>query len=214
MSDSVELCKKQTFHENNWRERKATINLFSFESEDEWKHYKHQEQFNSPAELYRSFIILRNKSFHQELELNCFCFFSESTATTVREGFSAREGSCKFSIENILGSLDSPPPPPQHEKDLITYTDISEDEVDVDEEDSEEDSPLLRWLSNFLPPINRFFLCILFATTKGKKRTPQQRGFWYLDLCLHGTRLATSEFLTSNETVGSTFLTSQFTDIP
>ena len=62
----------------------------------------------------------------------------------MKEGFSAREGSCKFSIENILGSLDSPPPPPHQEKDLVTYTDISEDEVDVDEEDSEEDSPLLR----------------------------------------------------------------------
>ena len=56
-----------------------------------------------------------------------------------------REGGCKFSIENILGSLASSEP--QHsnkEKDPVTYTDISEDEVDVDEEDSDEDSPRLR----------------------------------------------------------------------
>ena len=31
----------------------------------------------------------------------------EPSATEVREGFSVREGGCKFSIENILGSLDS-----------------------------------------------------------------------------------------------------------
>ena len=65
----------------------------------------------------------------------------------MRGGFSAREGTCKFSIENILGSLASP----RHshsqankEKDPATYTDISEDEVDVDEDDSDEDSPHLR----------------------------------------------------------------------
>ena len=59
-----------------------------------------------------------------------------------REGFSAREGGCKFSIENILGSLDSSQS--RHERDPVSYTDISEDEVDVDEEDSDEDSHHLR----------------------------------------------------------------------
>ena len=31
-----------------------------------------------------------------------------------------------------------------NERDPVSYTDISEDEVDVDEEDSDEDSPHLR----------------------------------------------------------------------
>ena len=69
----------------------------------------------------------------------------EPSATEVREGFSVREGGCKFSIENILGSLaSSQPHHSSKEKDPVTYTDISEDEVDVDEEDSDEDSPRLR----------------------------------------------------------------------
>ena len=49
-----------------------------------------------------------------------------------------REGGCKFSIENILG------PQSGSHKDPVTYTDISEDELEVDEDDSDEDSSHLR----------------------------------------------------------------------
>ena len=70
---------------------------------------------------------------------------SDPVATDVKDGFSAREGSCKFSIENILGSLASPhPQETTKEKEPVTYTDISEDEVEVDEEDSDEESSDLR----------------------------------------------------------------------
>ena len=63
----------------------------------------------------------------------------------MREGFSVREGGCKFSIENILGSLASSEPHHRNKKkDPANYTDISEDEVDIDEEDSDEDSSHLR----------------------------------------------------------------------
>ena len=63
-----------------------------------------------------------------------------------REGFSVREGGCKFSIENILGPLSSPLSQSLSgsHKDPVNYTDISEDELEVDEDDSDEDSPHIR----------------------------------------------------------------------
>ena len=57
-----------------------------------------------------------------------------SIGTETKDSFSGRQGSSTFTIENILGSVT------RGESVIQAYTDISDDDLEVNEDDSDDES--------------------------------------------------------------------------